>query len=101
MADKFLPASSLMARMWQQLLGHMTSLIQFVPRGRTRMCLLEIKYFLWNIFSLVFEIICQEDGQPLVELFAMRTNIKFPVCMSPISDSMVWKLSTFQHPWDN
>ena len=45
----------------------------------------------WSVLPWVFGAICKVYGRPLVDLFAIRTNTKFPSYGSLVLDPMTWK----------
>ena len=56
----------------------------------------EIFLMEWSFLPQAFDII-REFGHPLMDLFATRADMKFPIYVSTIPDAMTWKGDAFQH----
>ena len=55
----------------------------------------------WSLLPQMFNAICKEYRCYFIDLFATQANVKLPLYISPVPDSMAWKEDTFQHSWED
>ena len=55
----------------------------------------------WSLHREVFQAICSQWHQPLVDLFATRFNNKLPQFVSPVPDPQAWAVDALSLSWED